>query len=68
MTALLGLLTLAGYQNRDKLVELLGSAGQGVPVPLSAGPAQGSQVARGRPWGVLGGLRWAASEGSPAGP
>jgi uncharacterized protein YidB (DUF937 family) len=27
MTALLGLLAVAGYQNRDKLAELLGSAG-----------------------------------------
>ncbi len=28
MTALLGLLALAGYQNRDKLAEMLGGAGQ----------------------------------------
>jgi uncharacterized protein YidB (DUF937 family) len=29
MTALLGLLAVAGYQNRDKLAELLGSGAQG---------------------------------------
>ena len=29
MTALLGLLAIAGYQNRDKLAELLGGAGAG---------------------------------------
>jgi uncharacterized protein YidB (DUF937 family) len=29
MTALLGLLAIAGYQNRDKLAEMLGSGGQG---------------------------------------
>ena len=31
MTALLGLLALAGYQNRDKLAELLKGAGGGQP-------------------------------------
>ena len=31
MTALLGLLALAGYQNRDKLAEMLNGAGQGSP-------------------------------------
>jgi uncharacterized protein YidB (DUF937 family) len=28
MTALLGLLAIAGYQNRDKLAEMLGGLGQ----------------------------------------
>src|SRR4051812_34279907 len=28
MTALLGLLAIAGYQNRDKIAEMLGSPGQ----------------------------------------
>jgi uncharacterized protein YidB (DUF937 family) len=37
MTALLGLLALAGYQNRDKLGELLGSAGQGGATNAGAG-------------------------------
>lgn len=31
MTALLGLLALAGYQNRDKIAEMLGGAGRGTP-------------------------------------
>jgi len=29
MTALLGLLAIAGYQNRDKIAEMLGGLGQG---------------------------------------
>ncbi|WP_310349610.1 YidB family protein [Methylobacterium sp. BE186] len=37
MTALLGLLALAGYQNRDKIAEFLGGRPQGDPAP--AGPA-----------------------------
>lgn len=31
MTALLGLLALAGYQNRDKIAEMLGGGGRGTP-------------------------------------
>ena len=31
MTALLGLLTVAGYQNRDKIAEMLGGLGQSTP-------------------------------------
>ena len=31
MTALLGLLAIAGYQNRDKIAEMLGGLGQGKP-------------------------------------
>ncbi len=41
MTALLGLLALAGYQNRDKLAELLGGASQTAPAG-PGGPADGS--------------------------
>ena len=37
MTALLGLLAVAGYQNRDKLAEMLGGAG-GKPAPGSSTP------------------------------
>ena len=40
MTALLGLLAIAGYQNRDKLAEMLGGLKQG----QSGAPGQGSQV------------------------
>ena len=36
MTALLGLLALAGYQNRDKLAELLKGAGRSNPQPGSS--------------------------------
>ena len=31
MTALLGLLAIAGYQNRDKIAEMLGGVGQRMP-------------------------------------
>ena len=41
MTALLGLLALAGYQNRDKLGELLGG-GQGGPSAAGSGAAPAS--------------------------
>ena len=44
MTALLGLLALAGYQNRDKLAELQGGAGQSAPAG-PGGPADGSNSA-----------------------
>jgi uncharacterized protein YidB (DUF937 family) len=37
MTALLGLLAVAGYQNRDKIAEMLGGLGQRAPAPGAAG-------------------------------
>lgn len=40
MTALLGLLALAGYQNRDKIAEMLGGTGQG-DVGSGAGTGSG---------------------------
>ncbi|KNY23070.1 YidB family protein [Methylobacterium sp. ARG-1] len=52
MTALLGLLAMAGYQNRDKLAELLGGVGQGAPAPSVHGAAPGGQGGQG---GALGG-------------
>jgi uncharacterized protein YidB (DUF937 family) len=53
MTALLGLLAVAGYQNRDKLAEMLGGLGQG----QSGAPGQGNQVNRqGGTGGLPGGL------------
>lgn len=52
MTALLGLLALAGYQNRDKLAELLGGAGQAAPAGQGA-PSAGTGGGLG---GLLGGL------------
>jgi hypothetical protein len=33
MTALLGLLAIAGYQNRDKIAEMLGGLGQNLAHP-----------------------------------
>ena len=40
MTALLGLLAIAGYQNRDKLAEMLGHAAGSVSKPESGGQPQ----------------------------
>lgn len=54
MTALLGLLALAGYQNRDKLAELLGGAGQVTQAPAGTGAGPGSTG--GGLGGSLGGL------------
>jgi uncharacterized protein YidB (DUF937 family) len=38
MTALLGLLAVAGYQNRDKIAEMLGGLGQSTPAGGQAPP------------------------------
>ncbi|KQU15965.1 hypothetical protein ASG63_11200 [Methylobacterium sp. Leaf94] len=54
MTALLGLLALAGYQNRDKLAEMLGGAGQASPAPSATGAGSGSTSSG--LGGLLGGL------------
>jgi uncharacterized protein YidB (DUF937 family) len=51
MVALLGLLAVAGYQNRDKIAEMLGSAG-------NSGNGQGGLL------GKLGGLAGGASAGN----
>src|SRR3954468_23640070 len=51
MTALLGLLAVAGYQNRDKIKEMLGGATQGA----SGAQVQGSQGGLGNLRGMLGG-------------
>ena len=41
MTALLGLLAVAGYQNRDKIAEMLGGLGQGASgAPGAGAPGQ----------------------------
>ena len=40
MTALLALLAIAGYQNRDKLAEMLGHAAGSVSKPESGGQPQ----------------------------
>jgi uncharacterized protein YidB (DUF937 family) len=58
MTALLGLLAIAGYQNRDKLAELLKGAGAGTP--NAAGTQQQSP---GGPLGNLSGMLGGAGVG-----
>ena len=52
MTALLGLLALAGYQNRDKLAEMLGNATGGQAKPGTGDPLSGML---GNLGGMLGG-------------
>ena len=53
MTALLGLLAIAGYQNRDKLAEMLRGAGATTPGSGSQQPALGGLL--GNLSGMLGG-------------
>src|SRR3954454_11136043 len=55
MTALLGLLAVAGFQNRDKLAEMLGGLGSGSSNPGGQGTGQG-QVSGQQGSGGLGGL------------
>jgi uncharacterized protein YidB (DUF937 family) len=59
MTALLGLLALAGYQNRDKIAEMLKGAGSG------AQPGAGNQ--QGPLGGLLGNLGGALAGGGVGG-
>jgi uncharacterized protein YidB (DUF937 family) len=54
MTALLGLLAVAGYQNRDKIAEMLGGMGQGAPGAAGAGKGMPGSTGAGQ--GGLGGL------------
>ena len=61
MVALLGLLAVAGYQNRDKIAEVLGGPKQ---VP-GGGPGQNNQQSdQGGVLGKLGGLLGGATAGS----
>ena len=53
MTALLGLLAVAGYQNREKLGEIIGGLGKGAPMP-GLGAILSNLGAAG-PGGLLGG-------------
>ena len=60
MVALLGLLAVAGYQNRDKIVEMLGGPKQG-----AGGPSQpNAPSGEGGVLGKLGALLGGASAGS----
>jgi uncharacterized protein YidB (DUF937 family) len=52
MTALLGLLAIAGYQNRDKLAEMFNNKGAGQPKPGAGDPLSGTLRNLG---GMLGG-------------
>ena len=57
MLALLGLLAVAGYQNRDKLAEMLGNAGGGQAKPGAGDPLSGML-------GNLGGMLGGAGAGA----
>lgn len=57
MTALLGLLAIAGYQNRDKLAEMLGGAG------AKPGPGGSPEPGLGGLLGNLGGMLGGAGAG-----
>lgn len=57
MAALLGVLAVAGYQNRDKLAELLGRAGARAPAnPEEAGRMGGTMAGTGAPDPGIGGV------------
>ena len=57
LTALLGLLAIAGYQNRDKIAEMLRGLGQGQGAPGQGAPQSGSGVpSTGGASGSMGGL------------
>ncbi|MDP2409630.1 MAG: YidB family protein [Pseudolabrys sp.] len=62
MTALLGLLAIAGYQNRDKIAEMLGGANKSGGAQGNAGPS-GNQGGLGGLLGQLGGALGGASAG-----
>ncbi|MCJ2082861.1 YidB family protein [Methylobacterium sp. J-090] len=56
MTALLGLLAVAGYQNRDKIAEMLGGLAKGTADPTSHGQSPGAGAQQGGLGGLLSGL------------
>ena len=55
MTALLGLLAIAGYQNRDKIAEMLRGGGQRTPVPGQVPQGGAATATPGNLGGILGG-------------
>lgn len=74
MTALLGLLAVAGYQNRDKIAEMLGGLGknaQTAPGAAGQGPGAAGQepgaAGQGGLGGLLGQLRGSLAGTSPGG-
>jgi len=56
MTALLGLLAVAGYQNRDKIAEMLGGGRQSAPAPGGMPQGGGMQQGGGESSGGLSGV------------
>lgn len=69
MTALLGLLAVAGYQNRHRLAEMFGiPAGQNRPNEGAAGQTLGTQAGAGGLGGLLGGLLGGSGSATGASP
>ena len=66
MTALLGLLAVAGYQNRDKIAEMLGGPRQDPQNPQNAPNAPGA-AGQGGLGGLLAQLRGSLAGTSPGG-
>ena len=66
MTALLGLLAVAGYQNRDKIAEMLGGLGQNTQNTQNTQNAPGA-AGQGGLGGLLGQLRGSLAGTSPGG-
>jgi uncharacterized protein YidB (DUF937 family) len=72
MTALLGLLAVAGYQNRDKIAEMLGGLGQNPqnaqnPQAAQNAPNASGAAGQGGFGGLLGQLRGSLAGTSPGG-
>lgn len=63
MTALLGLLAVAGFQNRDKIAEMLGGSHGGAAQPVPNTPAAAPAGMPGGLGGLLGGLGGANAGG-----
>lgn len=63
MTALLGLLAIAGYQNRDKLSEMIGGLGGGASSTPGSTGGLGGAGGLGGLGGLLGGLGGAGAGG-----
>ena len=63
MTALLGLLAIAGYQNRDKLSEMIGGLGGGAPGGAGGLGSAGGAGGLGGLGGLLSGLGGAGAGG-----
>ena len=66
MLALLGLVAVAGYQNRDKIAEMVGKLGSNAPRQPGL-PQSGQQGGLGGLDGLLGSLRGALGGGAGAG-